>query len=53
MFKDRKVQFGPLRFIYANISETVYAMTNICMKHIYKVVYNPSVYIKILILYDI
>ena len=31
--------FGPLLSIYANISETVHAVTNVCMKHIYKVVY--------------
>ena len=46
IFKIRKVQFGPLWFIWANISETVHAMTNVSVKHIYKVIHNLSVYIK-------
>ena len=28
--------------IYANISKTVHAVTNVCMKHIYKVIYDLS-----------
>ena len=32
--KCQKGQFEPLLSIYANISETVHAVTNVCMKHI-------------------
>ena len=42
-FKVRKVQFGLLLSIKANISEKVHAVTNVCMKHIYKVIYDLSV----------
>ena len=38
-------QFGQYLFIWANISETVYANNHVCMKHIYKVVYGLSVYL--------
>ena len=41
-----KVKFGPLWSIWANISETVHAMNNVSMKHIYKVIYNISAYSK-------
>ena len=33
IFKVRKVQFGPLWSISANISETVHRMMKVCMKH--------------------
>ena len=46
IFKIRKVHFGPLGYIWANISETVHAKTNGSMKHLYKVIFNLSVYIK-------
>ena len=42
----QKVQFGPLLSISANISELLHAMINVSKKHIYKVIYNRSVYIK-------
>ena len=42
-FKVRKVQFRPLLSIWANMSETVHAVTNVCMKYIYKVIYDLSV----------
>ena len=36
-------QKGPIwTFVMANISETVHAVTNVCMKHIYKVIYDLS-----------
>ena len=41
----RKDQFGPLLSIWADISETVHAVTNVCMKHIYKVIYDLLVYL--------
>ena len=44
MFKVRKFQFGPLIYSLANISETVHAMINVCIKHVYKVVCNLSAY---------
>ena len=34
--KVRKGKFGPLRFIWVNIPETVLVMTNVCVKHILK-----------------
>ena len=43
IFKVRKVQFRPLLSIWANISETVHAVTNACMKYIYEVIYDLSV----------
>ena len=43
IFKVKKVQFGPLLSILANISETVHAVTNVCMKYICKVIYDLSV----------
>ena len=45
IFKVRKVKFGPLLYMYANISETVHSVTKVCMKHIYKVIYDLSVYL--------
>ena len=45
IFIVRKVQFGPLWSIWANISETVHAMINVSMKHSYKIIYNLAVYI--------
>ena len=42
-FQVRKVQFRPLLSIKANISETVHAVTNVCMKYIYEVIYDLSV----------
>ena len=42
-FKVRKVQFRPLLSIYANISGTVHAVTNVCMKYIYEVIYYLSI----------
>ena len=47
IFKVRNVQYEPLWSIWAIISETMCAMTNVSMKHIYKVIYmyNLSVYI--------
>ena len=36
---------GILLSIYVNISETVHDVTNVCMKHIYKVIYDISVYL--------
>ena len=46
MFKARKVQFGHLLSILANISETVHAMSNVSIEHIYKLLYNISFYTK-------
>ena len=43
--KVRKVQFGTLLSIKTNISETVNAIIYVCMKHIYKVIYDISVYL--------
>ena len=43
IFRVRKVQFRPLLSIWANISETVHAVTNVCMKYIYEVIYDISV----------
>ena len=43
IFKVRNVQFRPLLSIYANISETVHDVTNVCMKYIYEVIYDLSV----------
>ena len=40
-----KRQKGPIWSIWANTSETVHAMTNVSMKHLYKVICNISVYI--------
>ena len=40
IFKVRKVQFRPLLYIKANISETVHAVTNVCIKYIYIVIYD-------------
>ena len=34
---------GLLLSIWANISETVHAVTNVCMKYIYEVIYDLSV----------
>ena len=48
IFKVRKIQFWLLLSIWANISDTVHTITNGYMKHIYKVIYNLSVYIKTL-----
>ena len=42
IFKVRKVQFGPLLSILVNISETLHAMTNVCMKHIHKSLWSFS-----------
>ena len=39
------MQFGHLLSILPNISETVHSVTNVCMKHIYKVIYDLSVYL--------
>ena len=35
-------QKGPLLSIWANISESVHAVTNVCMKYIYEVIYDLS-----------
>ena len=53
IFKVRKVQFGTLWSIWANISETLQAMTNVSTKHIYEVIYDLSVYFMTLTLYYI
>ena len=41
-FQGQKVQFRPLLSIWANISETVHAVTNVCMKYIYEVICDLS-----------
>ena len=42
-FQGQKGQFRPLLSIWANISETVHAVTNVCIKYIYEVIYDLSV----------
>ena len=34
IFNVNNFQFGPLWYIWANISETVHAMTNVSIKHL-------------------
>ena len=42
-FQGQNFQFRPLLSIWANISETVHAVINVCMKYIYEVIYDLSV----------
>ena len=45
-FQDQKGPIWTFVIYLAKISETVHTMINVSMKHLYKVIYNISFYIK-------